>query len=281
MTHQERSRLGLPDRLPGRQTDGIRTASDVGMTLVQVPQWESFSWLVHGFSTRLGGVSTCYGGHDLNLGFTAEDDRVRVEANRAHVLTELHAGGHLMTARQIHGVELQVVSGPCTPVDGDGLLSQTPGVTLGIQVADCVPVLLIDRRLRAVAAVHAGWRGTVEGIAARAAERMRAEFGSRADDLEAAIGPSIGQCCYQVGDEVRDRFLACWPDAQELFEDGRLDLWEANRRQLLGAGVSKVWVAGDCTACSRTGEGARKYFSYRAEAGKTGRAMGVVGIASL
>jgi len=136
-----------------------------------------------------------------------------------------------------------------------------------------------------VGAFHAGWRGTVERIVEQGIEAMRREYGSRAEDLEAAVGPSIGVCCYEVGDEVREKFDAEFDYGGELFraDSGQMyvDLWEANRRQLLDAGVAaeKIAVVGECTACARDVGGARKYFSHRAERGVAGRMLNVVGIA--
>ncbi len=173
---------------------------------------------------------------------------------------------------------------PGAAPEADALVTAVPGILLGIQAADCVPILLVDTRLRVVAAVHAGWRGTaaanVEGVVAH----LRQHFNSRHADLRAAIGPSIGACCYTVGEEVRERFDAAFAYAPDLFQqqhDGlHLNLAEANRRQLLAAGLAPgaIDVTAECTACARVG-GQRKFFSHRAEAGFTGRAMGIIGIA--
>ena len=242
-----------------------------GLGLVRVSAWDQLPWLQHGFSTRAGGVSQVYGrADDLNLGFTAQDDRVAVGANRAAVLAEL-GGQALATMRQVHGDAVLRVDAGGAAGDGDGMITATPGVVLGIQVADCVPVLVADTRLQVVGAFHAGWRGTAAGIAGLGVERMRAEFGCRVEDLVAAVGPSIGPCCYAVGGELRERFAA------DLFAGDRLDLWEANRRQLVAAGVTEVAVVGECTACT-VDDGVRRYFSHRADAGVTGRGMGLIGV---
>jgi copper oxidase (laccase) domain-containing protein len=116
--------------------------------------------------------------------------------------------------------------------------------------------------------------------------QMQSQFGSRGEDLIGAVGPSIGACCYTVGDEVRERFHEAFPYAAELFAESEtglhLDLHEANRRQLLGAGLAPhaITVVGECTACARLDDGRRKYFSHRDEEGFTGRAMGMIGIVS-
>ncbi len=262
-------------------------------SVVRVPGWEQIGWLRHGFSTRLGGLSTAYGGHDLNLGFTKDDDPVAVRANRELFLRAVSgdAAARMVTVRQVHGTLVKRVTAGedgLTSDDGralveaDALMTQTPGVMLGIQAADCVPVLVADTRLRVVAGFHAGWRGTAAGIVALGVETMMEEFGCDAGDLVGAVGPSIGACCYAVGEEVRGEFEARFGYAAELFSEGmKLDLWEANRRQLVGAGLSadRVTVIGECTACARV-EGRRKYFSHRDERGFTGRAMGMIGIAA-
>ena len=159
-------------------------------------------------------------------------------------------------------------------------MTAAAGLLLGIQIADCVPVLVVDVERRVVAAFHAGWRGTVAGIVERGVAAMGAEYGSRSEDLVAAVGPSIGACCYAVGDEVQGEFRQAFPYSEELFRGMRLDLWEANRRQLTASGVSpdRITVAGECTACSRNQDGSRRYFSHRDEKGFTGRMLTLVGL---
>lgn len=272
--------------------------------VVQVPGWERYGWLRHGFSARSGGVSTVYcvenaGSGELNLGWTVEDDPAAVAENRRRFVRALgeDAGMKLVTVRQEHGAVTQaVLKGDGAPegrletaegkavLKGDGLMTGLPGVLLGIQTADCVPVLVADTDKRVVAAFHAGWRGTVARIVEKGIEAMEEEFGSRPEDLVAAVGPSIGACCYRVGDEVRVEFEAAFGYAGELFRisDGRmwLDLWEANRRQLLAAGVGaeKILVFGECSGCAVDEAGRRRYFSHRVDKGVTGRMMSVVGV---
>lgn len=267
--------------------------------VVRVPQWERFSWLQHGFSTRTAGLSTVYAPGELNLGFTAEDDSANVRANRIlfqHAITG-EANADFIAVRQMHGVDIRTVrageTGLTAPdarglIEADGLITQAQGVLLAIQVADCVPVLVADTKLRAVAAFHAGWRGTVAGIVEQGVARMMADFGSHPQDLIAAIGPSIGTCCYTVGEAVREEFSSRYPYSADLFStraDGlnvnlHLDLAEANRRQLLAAGLSNeaITLLGECSACSRMPDGRRKYFSHRAEDGVTGRMMAGIAV---
>jgi len=192
---------------------------------------------------------------------------------------------------------------------GDALITNRRDVLLAILTADCVPVLVADTRRRVVAAFHAGWRPTLARIVERGIGTMRLQFGSRPKDLIAAIGPGIGACCYSVGEEVRFDFESQFAYAPSLFTEVydsdpvkdkypllfltarapghsnigpqiHLDLIEANRRQLLDAGVSasKISVVGECTACTRLPNGQRRYFSHRDEHGYTGRMLSVIGI---
>ena len=267
--------------------------------MVTVTGWERYGWLRHGFSTRAGGVSTVYGEGELNLGWTKDDDPAAVAENRRLLVQAagVRSDFSLVTIRQVHGAavqpvregdgaaegRLQTAEGKAV-LEGDGLMTGVPGVMLGIQTADCVPVLVVDVKRRVVAAFHAGWRGTVARIVEQGIAAMRAEFGSQGDDLVAAVGPSIGPCCYTVGYEVLGEFGAAFGYGRELFrEQGtevRLDLWEANRRQLVEAGVrvDQIAVIGECTACAVDGSRRRKYFSHRAEKGFTGRMLSVVGV---
>jgi hypothetical protein len=248
---------------------------------------------VHGFSTRNGGVSEIVGtarpGRDLNLGFTNRDAAEAVLLNRERFLSSIKtAGGSsqapmgLITLKQMHSALVRRVGrsdvSERASLWGDGLVTSEPGVMLGIQTADCLPILIADRRRRAVGALHAGWRGTLKGIAERGVAAMGREFGSLPQDLIAAIGPGIGKCCFHVGAEVRDLFRVRYAYSGELFCEDQtlsLDLVEANRRQLLTAGLDSgaIFTLDACTSC-RTDE----FFSYRAERGKTGRMMAVIGL---
>lgn len=268
-----------------------------------IAAWEPFRWLHAGFSTRQGGGTRVYsesGSGEQNLGWTSEDDPLVVAENRRRLVSAVcgRDGGELVTMRQVHGAAVRRVERgehPLATADGravleaDGLITGEPGVILGVQTADCVPLLLADTRTRCVAALHAGWRGTLAQIAVAGIRVMRSEFGSRPEDLIAAIGPAIGPCCFAVAADVHTAFLREFPEAAELFTERQmanaapqlhLDLWEANRRQLVHAGLrpSAISAAAECTACARTGDGQRKYFSHRAEQGRTGRMMALIGV---
>jgi YfiH family protein len=205
----------------------------------------------------------------------------------------------LVTARQVHSAIIRPVGSEALDgsletqegkavLEGDGLVTDAPGVLIAVGTADCVPVLVVDPVRRAVGAFHAGWRGTVAGIVGAGISLMKDQYGSHEGDLLAAVGPAIGTCCYAVGEEVREQFAAAFRYGSELFreesgEPSRLyvDLWEANRRQLIDAGVNseRITVIGECTACSRLPDGGRKYFSHRAEQGSAGRMLNAIGIA--
>jgi polyphenol oxidase len=211
----------------------------------------------------------------------------------------------MVTPRQIHSDLIHCVSEtPQEPGAGDGLITQTPGILLAILTADCLPIILVDTKLRAVGVFHAGWRGTAKRIVEKGAGEMQRWFGSRPPDLKAAIGPGIRGCCYQVGPDVRANFESQFEYASALFRETKdrdeihekypllfltarapghselptklfLDLAEANRRQLLDAGVlpKNISDLGVCTSCRHD-----LFFSHRTEKGKTGRMMAAVGI---
>ena len=267
-------------------------------------------WLVHGFSTRSGGHSLVYGGRSLNLSFTKQDSRDAVEKNRRAFLLALGANNGdrpwpLIALKQIHSDIIHVIrSHDSGQLAGDGLITNLPGVALAVQTADCFPILLVDVRNKAAGAFHAGWRGTVNRIVEKGLGRMRHEYGSLPQDIYAAIGPGIQKCCYEVGAELKDQFESQFDYGQHLFHEVHsidpvrekypllfmtmrppghgdtgprlhLDLQEANRRQLLAAGVpdNQITVLEHCTSCNT-----RKFFSHRANKGVTGRMMAVVGI---
>ncbi len=279
--------------------------------MLQAGTLKAFPWLVHGFSTRRGGVSQVYGGNALNLGLTAHDTREAVQQNRerfARALDAVNGDGTswpLVMVRQIHSSVIHAIKeGPREVLAGDGMITDRPGLLLTVRTADCLPVLLVDEEHRAVGIFHAGWRGTLARIVEKGVGEMRLRFASQPSRLRAALGPGIHTCCYAVGEEVGERFAAQFAYSKALFQEVfdsepvrqkypllflnrrapghgepsrslHLDLVEANRRQLLEAGVAADNIENSdlCTAC-RTD----LFFSHRAEKGVTGRMMGAVGI---
>ena len=299
----------------------VKTSSSRKKTAVSKPEIlkaESFAripWMLHGFSTRKGGVSKVYGGKSLNLGITEQDTREAVERNREIFLKGLGAtngsaikGSKIWPTVPMHQIHSAIIHRvermPEKMLQGDGLITNVPGVLLTVRTADCVPVLIADGKKRSVGAFHAGWRGTLARIVEKGVGEMRRQIGSDPADLVAAIGPCIHTCCYEVSDDFPDKFRAQFEYADSLFEEVfdsnslhlkypllflnqrapghgdaasklHLNLVEANRRQLLDAGLAEknIWVSDLCTSC-RTD----LLFSHRAEFGQTGRMMAAIGI---
>lgn len=211
--------------------------------ILRVSAWAEWDWLDHGFGTKESGQWT--------------------------------PPHQTATLKQIHSDIVVRVNGHRGQIgEGDGLITNEQGVHLTIRTADCVPILLVDPVRRVVGAVHAGWRGTAASIALRAVERMRVEFGCNAGEIRAAIGPCIQQCCYEVGAEVASRFLPWFPELAEVTGPVKIDLVEANRRQLAQAGLSQIESAGACTLCVPDG-----FHSFRRDKDLSGRM--VTGIAIL
>jgi YfiH family protein len=245
---------------------------------LQVPGWEAIPKLLHGFYGRHGGVSRGMFGA-RNLSYRVGDDVDAVRENWRRVGAEVPAGIRFVTMVQVHGAHVATVAAAgVDPGEADALVTSASGVALSVLTADCVPILLVAPQQRAVAAVHAGWRGTVAGVVERAVQQLQTTFGAAAETIYAALGPAIGGCCYEVGPEVVDALEARWgamPDAIRHHDRGkaRLDLRHVNQAILLRAGLRGGYVAcvGPCTRCAVT-----DYFSYRG-AGVTGRQLSFIG----
>ncbi len=181
----------------------------------------------------------------------------------------------LATVKQIHSDQVLVATQPGPLGAGDAIISQHPGVTVAIRTADCLPILIVDPRTRAVAAVHAGWRGVVAEIVPKAVEAMRFEFGSRAEDLEIAIGPGIGPCCFEVGPEVATKFRAFFPERSDLNARAKVDLVETVVRQLGRNGVTRgqIDTSDLCSYCKP-----ELFESYRRDRERAGRMVAAAGI---
>jgi len=198
-----------------------------------------------------------------------------------HFLWQSHGFGTRMaspavdvTVRQVHSAQVwnahPLADRQC---EGDALVTDDVNRRIGVRTADCVPILLLDTGKRAVAAVHAGWRGTVAGIVARAIEKMQSDFGSQPADIRAALGPCIRECCYEVGPEVAAQFRSLFPEWPAVTGKQHVDLVEANRRNLSAAGVpaAQIFDSGLCTACV-----AEHFFSYRREPQNPGRMLSAI-----
>jgi len=248
-----------------------------GLGFYEVSGWEGARGL---FTTRQGGVSPApY--NSLNLGAGGGDDLKLVARNRTLVADALGLEAHeIKTVNQVHGDSVYLVGDGDTvkPQRGhDAMITNVRGIALGILTADCVPILMYDPVSGSVASVHAGWAGTVKGVAGTAVKRMGEAFGARPSEIKVAVGPSIGPCCYEVDEKVigplRDT-VRDWSDVAEPARKGRwmLDLWETNRRILMDAGVKpgNIAVMGLCTACNHD-----KFYSHRKSGGKAGRMMAI------
>lgn len=259
-------------------------------------QFDLFTGIRHGISTRHGGVSgPPY--ESLNLGFSTPDDEARVAENRARFARSLGITPEaLTTAHLTHGSEVAVfLAGspdswsrswhPVRPgsdrfawvFEADAVVSNVSGLTFLLTAADCTPILFLDRARAVVGAAHAGWRGTARGIAGNVIRQMTRSFGTDPADVVVGIGPSMGPCCYTVGDEVVNAFetFGTHPVTVADGDALRLNLWSSNRAQLLAAGVpsSSIETMGLCTGCHVS-----DFFSHRAEAGRTGRMAGAIGL---
>jgi len=246
-------------------------------------------FFVHGFTTRDGGSSV--GSHaSLNLGLHVGDDPDAVMANRRKVAESIGVPlDSFVFCEQVHGGKVAVVGesehGAGTAPDrppvarADGLVTSTPGTALGILTADCAAVYFVDCTRRAVGLVHAGWRGAAASIAARAVAVMGAEFGTDPHELVAAVGPSIGACCYQVGADVYEAVTTPNPALSATFEPSGDDRWQfdlkrANQMIVEQTGVptNSIHMSDICTACDR------RLFSYRRDGPITGRSLQFIAI---
>lgn len=244
--------------------------------------------LVHGISTRLHGSSSLPF-QSLNLGLHTGDEQQVVLDNRRRFATAVGVQAEqAVTAQQVHSDTVAIVTTTCNEKNEktfprvfsstDALITAEPGIPLMLFFADCVPVLFFDPVRRVAAVSHAGWKGTVAKIAAKTLLTMQEQFGVKPGDCLIGIGPSIGQCCYEVDepviDKLRQEFGKAWSEfAVPMGDRWLLNLWEINRRQLtdIGAVDSYIVVSQVCTACNTP-----LYYSYRAEQGTTGRIGAVI-----
>ena len=262
---------------------GFAFAEKDGIRWGCFPAWKALG-VEHGFTCRVGGTSDLTPG-GLNMALHVGDDPHKVLQNRQKAAAAMGFDlTRTATCAQVHGTVLAKVTEAeagrgalelATTIPGtDGLLTDCKNLSLMLFYADCTPVLLVDTESSAIAVLHAGWRGSVGRIAQKGVQAMHDWYGTRPEAIVAGIGPSIGPCCYEVDDKVRDQakgFEACFaPHGEGHY---LLDLWELNRRQLVEAGVKpeNISVAEVCTCCHND-----DYFSYRREKGKTGRLAAVL-----
>lgn len=248
---------------------------------LKVPQWENYQGLLHGFMGRRGGKSLGpFAG--LNVSYRVGDDPKVVSQNVCDV--KLAAGihdGRIVTMKQMHGEDLVEVKDKNLKEAGeaDGMVTSEKDIYLAVLTADCVPLLFVAPKQRVVAAVHAGWRGTMAGIAEKTARLLKTRYGVEPSELEVALGPSIGICCYEVKDDVAGPLMKRWGKLTTpsiAVRDGKsfINLRRLNRDILRAAGVpgNQLFQVGPCTSCTP-----EDFFSYRRERSETGRQMSFVG----
>jgi polyphenol oxidase len=264
---------------------GFKRQEENGIPYYACIAFQEFPFLRHGFSTRHGGVSplplTA-----LNLSQVSWDSPTNVAENRRRFLAALRLEHvPLVTLSQVHSSRLHILDENTPPENGrpqaDAVATMRSGTAIGVQVADCFPILVADPRKRVIAAIHAGWRGTLERIFSKTVAGLRAGFGTDPADLITAVGPGIHPCCFEVGPEVVDQFRAAYPGVKlagpHPARHGKyfIDLPKALQLQFeeTGLNVDNVFILNACTRCN-TGE----FFSYRGEGPQSGRMMAVIAI---
>ncbi len=231
--------------------------------------------VAHGFSTRREG---------LNMSISLGEGWEVVHENRRRFLSALGLDySKTLWTKQVHGSNVVIADEntiPSPSLEADAIVTDRPNIPLFIVAADCVPILLWDPVRRVIGAAHAGWRGTAMCVVAEAVRTMERAFGSLPQDIHAGIGPSIGPCCYEVGEEVVSVYDECFPGWPDLFPDrygskAKLSLWESNRKQLIDIGLESenIEVAGSCTACNTD-----IFYSERKEGRPSGRFCGVISL---
>lgn len=237
-----------------------------------------FTFLSHGFSTRLGGVSEGEFS-SMNLSYERGDSPEAVDENYNRICRAMGTSReNLVFSQQIHDTRVVRVDKPGRYLKGiDGMVSNTPGLVLTTSYADCVPLFFADPVKKAVGLSHSGWRGTCGKIGNVTVEKMREEFGSQPSDLVAVIGPSICSSCYEVSEEVAKQFPAeaVWKKKESPADKYQLDLWKANQLVLKEAGLKdeNIYISGICTCCN-----SQVLFSHRASGGKRGNLNGFISI---
>ena len=251
---------------------------------------ENTNMVKHCVTTRLGGVSTgVYS--ELNLSFTRGEEREKVLQNYDILCKALDFDKNsFVLCHQTHTTNIRVVTEQdrgmgVTKVSSikntDGLVTNIPGIQLTVFCADCVPILLLDTNKKAIAAIHAGWRGTVNSIAKKAIDIMIENYGTNPKDILAGIGPSIGQCCFQVDEPVVKEFRQKLDFADDVIikdtvpERYKIDLWETNRRILINCGVEQnnIEMTKICTMCHTD-----LFYSHRVMGNERGNMAGIIAL---
>jgi YfiH family protein len=243
--------------------------------IIRSQKFSAYPSLVFGFSTRIDGVSP--EPFALNLSFSVGDNRDRVVENRRRFLGVLKVPpDRLAIPKQSHSNTVQRVNHPGEYANCDALVTGEKGVYLVVSVADCIPLFMYDPIRKVVASVHVGWRGSASGIVVETTRILRAEFATKTQDLVAYLGPSARACCYEVREEVANRFP---PQFLQPKSPGKLllDLAGVTKAELIQSGVrqDRIEEDGNCTICTP-----ELFHSYRRDGQRSGRMMGVIGLAS-
>lgn len=239
------------------------------------PIFANFSNLIAAESTRHGGVSPAPFA-SLNLGINTPDDPANVDENRRRFFAAIGAETYqFASSHQVHGTEILHTTEPGRFDGYDALITNQPGLLIGVTVADCVPILIYDQKNQAVAAVHAGWRGTIGDIVAKTLTAMHQRFGTKADQCYAYVGTCIDECSFEVGPEVADQFASVFVRKDLRTGKGYIDLKKANTKPLTDFGIPTTQISMSPFSTVLNNE---DYFSYRAEQGQTGRMLAVLGI---
>lgn len=250
-----------------------------GITYYSSPKLEGVPGLVHAFLGRTGGVSS---GHlaSLNLGRREEDRAENLAENKKRAAEAFGTDGDkIFTVSQVHSDRIVIIDRTDTapedmkPFEADAIITDIKGISIGILTADCAPLLFLDSGKKVIAAVHAGWKGTASKIASKTVKMMIERFESRPQEIRVAIGPVIGACCYEVGQEVVDAVGYRGNASVQREDKWYLDLPRGNLLQLQEMGIADIDVSGICTSC-RTD----LFFSHRGEKGKTGRQLSFISL---
>lgn len=254
-----------------------------GLLIWQAPQLTG-NGMLHFFTTRLGGVSRPpY--HSLNLSFATQDDPYAIQENRSLVENAFETR-LTKWANQVHGSKVLSIKKKLSldsqkemqeELEADALITSTSGVPLAMYFADCVPIFLHDPIKQVIALSHGGWRGTVEEVAKKTVKEMQSEYASNPEDIVAAIGPSIGPCCFEVQSDAMEQFkttFSYWPQiVKQTKHQCTIDLWQANLLQLRETGVlpENIFISQFCTSCNYD-----LFYSHRRDRGVTGRMAALI-----
>lgn len=271
---------------------GFKSEKTNSLHYYVIPNFEKTGLVVHGFTSRIGGVSL--DPYDtLNLGLKSDDDKENVMTNFKRISEAFNVPmDKMVLSDQVHGTNIKIVTeedagkGLVKQKDYkevDGLLTDVKGIMLITFYADCVPLFFLDRIKKVIGVAHAGWKGTVARIGEKMIDKMQETYNSNLEDILIGIGPSIGSCCYSVREDVYNKFKENKFNTKDIFikestEVWKLDLWKANRQVFIEKGIrnENITLSDQCTSCNN-----KEFFSYRRDKGKTGRMAALIQLKKL